>query len=274
MGVTIEPFFLPYGPHSLFCVFYTCPVVEAKGCILYFPPFAEEMHKSRRMAALQAREFARKGYPTLILDPVGCGDSSGDFEDADWNLWLNCGLEAHHWLSAKLKLPVILWGLRTGALIISTLAERLVQIEALIFWQPVLNGELFLNQFIRIKLVNEMLSSNLSPTSSVRNSVESLEAGNSIEVGGYMISSSLGTQLRKTKLQELPPTAPVYWFEISDDGKPSDASLKLIQNWTEKGIKVEFQGLSGVNFWSSSELETCQPLLKASTQVLEYFSNP
>ena len=45
------------------------------------------MNKSRRMAALQARAFAEMGFGVLQIDLFGCGDSSGDFSDARWDIW-------------------------------------------------------------------------------------------------------------------------------------------------------------------------------------------
>ncbi len=45
------------------------------------------MNKSRRMAALQARAFAAMGFGVLQIDLFGCGDSSGDFSDARWDIW-------------------------------------------------------------------------------------------------------------------------------------------------------------------------------------------
>src|SRR3546814_14337350 len=52
--------------------------------LVYLPPFAEEMNRSRRMAALQARALAALGIDVLLLDLFGTGDSAGDFRDARW----------------------------------------------------------------------------------------------------------------------------------------------------------------------------------------------
>ena len=73
----IEPFFLDGKQNSLFCIHLYLAGVTCKGSILYLHPFAEEMHKSRCMAALQARHFAQAGYAVLQVDLTGCGDSSG-----------------------------------------------------------------------------------------------------------------------------------------------------------------------------------------------------
>ena len=182
----IEPFFLDGKQNSLFCIHLYLAGVTCKGSILYLHPFAEEMHKSRRMAALQARHFAQAGYAVLQVDLTGCGDSSGDFADATWQAWLNDARRAHDWLSSRHAAPVSLWGLRIGASLAVELASTLPDIEQLLLWQPVVNGEQYLNQFLRIKLAGEMLSQGQAQngTKALR---ASLEAGSNIEVGGYML---------------------------------------------------------------------------------------
>ena len=58
-----------------------------RGRLLYLHPFAEEMNKSRRMAALACRALAAAGFAVLQIDLRGCGDSSADFGDASWADW-------------------------------------------------------------------------------------------------------------------------------------------------------------------------------------------
>ena len=62
----LEAFFLPAAPGERFCLAHA-PAREPRGAIVYVHPFAEEMHKSRRMAALQARLLAARGW--LVLQP-------------------------------------------------------------------------------------------------------------------------------------------------------------------------------------------------------------
>ncbi|HEY9550049.1 MAG TPA: hypothetical protein VIR45_11165, partial [Kiloniellaceae bacterium] len=76
----------PAGP--LFAVHHAAAPASRQGLgLVYLPPFAEEMNRSRRMAALQARRLAALGVDDLLLDPFGTGDSAGDFGDARWEIW-------------------------------------------------------------------------------------------------------------------------------------------------------------------------------------------
>src|SRR3546814_14690353 len=69
--------------------------------LVYLPPFAEEMNRSRRMAALQARALAALGIDVLLLDLFGTGDSAGDFRDARWEIWREDAMAAVAWLGAR-----------------------------------------------------------------------------------------------------------------------------------------------------------------------------
>ena len=112
------PFFLLAAPGQRLCVWHAPPAGTAmREAILYVHPFGDEMHKSRRMAALQTRALACSGIAVLQVDLHGCGDSSGDFADARWTTWRDDLALAHAWLSNASSAPVSLWGLRLGALL-------------------------------------------------------------------------------------------------------------------------------------------------------------
>ncbi|HEX6736185.1 MAG TPA: hydrolase 2, exosortase A system-associated, partial [Azonexus sp.] len=83
----MQPDFLTVHGGQRFCLFHPAQDGVAKGAVLYLHPFAEEMNKARRMAALQSRALAAAGYDVLQFDLLGCGDSSGDFADATWPAW-------------------------------------------------------------------------------------------------------------------------------------------------------------------------------------------
>ena len=101
-----EVFFLPTPGSSArgqrLCVHHG-PGRAARGAVLYLHPFAEEMNKARRMAALQSRALADAGFSVLQIDLFGCGDSSGDFGDATWNDWIDDALLGCAWLQARAR---------------------------------------------------------------------------------------------------------------------------------------------------------------------------
>jgi exosortase A-associated hydrolase 2 len=266
----IEPFFLdsPRGP--LFCLLLSPKEGEPKGCVLYLHPFGEEMHKSRRMAAIQARTLADAGYLVLMPDLTGCGDSHGDFGDASWQAWLEDARNSVAWLASHYTAPVTLWGLRTGATLAVHLSLELQGIQALLLWQPVTNGEIFLNQFLRIKLASEMLAEGQaqSGTKALR---AKLVQGHAIEVGGNMLSPTMANELSAILLANMQPTSPVFWIDIG--GEASDtlipANKRIADKWLEKGVSLKMKTVLGDPFWLTQEISECLPLIKESTNALK-----
>lgn len=262
-AVGIEPFFLPSPRGPLFCLSLAPARPPVRGAVLYLHPFAEEMHKSRRMAALQARAFAEAGYAVLQPDLTGCGDSAGDFGDADWDAWQDDVRLAHAWLSQQNFGPLTLWGLRTGAALAADMARELAGVSRLILWQPVVSGELFLNQFLRIKLAGEMLSAGQAQSGTKQLRAQ-LDAGESVEVGGYQLNPGLARALAGWKLADHPPPCPVHWFEVGAGEALSPASQRVAEAWRAAGTALTTRPVVGEPFWGTQEITECPALLDAT----------
>lgn len=268
-GFQIEPFFLAGEHGTLFCIYLSPSDSPPKATILYLHPFAEEMHKSRRMAALQARYLAANGYAVLQVDLTGCGDSSGDFGDAKWLTWRDDVRTAHAWLTGKVPGPVLLWGLRSGAALAAEMSTVLSGVAGLLLWQPIINGEQFLTQFLRIKLASEMLSEGQSQSGTAE-LIAKLKAGDSIEVGGYTLSPDMATALQALKLTNIAPFCPVEWFEIGmQDGEMlSPANQGVVDAWREAGVPVRARTIQGEPFWITQEITECPKLVIATLECL------
>lgn len=270
----VEPFFLPFGSESIFCVYMSPEAKKPQAGILYLHPFAEEMHKSRRVAAQQARKFAMDGYAVLLIDLLGCGDSTGDFEDANWDAWKDCVYEGYNWLSKKIDTPIILWGLRLGATLAAEISTQLPDISGLVLWQPVANGEIYLNQLLRLKLASQMLDTDQSK-SGTKNFRNLLMSGESIEIGGNMISSTLALAIDKLSLLQITIRYPVYWFEFSQYSSISlsPTSIKVVEYWASLGGVVFTSLITGESFWSSQEICDCPDLYIQTTNVISKIIN-
>lgn len=258
----IEPFFLEASGRRLFAL-HLHPDTPPHGAVLYLHPFAEEMHKSRRMAALQARRFAALGLAVLQIDLTGCGDSEGDFAEATWERWREDALAGHAWLHQRWNVPIRLWGLRLGATLAAELAPSLTPTPAgMLLWQPVQNGSQFLTQFLRIRLASEMLASG-----SAQNGVEALRAqltaGSVVEVGGYGLAPALAAALDSLRLDASTPPCPVTWIETAAaaDRPFPPAAARIAQTWRDSGTAVDTQVAPCANFWVTQEITECPDLL-------------
>lgn len=255
-----------------FCIYHPAHGVQ-RGRVLYLHPFAEEMNKARRMAALQSRALAAQGFDVLQLDLLGCGDSSGDFGDASWEDWLQDGLQASRWLrkQAGAAAPLWLWGLRAGGLLAAELASRLDEPTRLLLWQPVLSGKQMLQQFLRLKLASAMVGGQSKSAQS--DLLRALTEDGHIDIAGYRLSAALAAGLERVSLQSPPPGLPptrLCWFEISSqaDAEPSPAARTAIERWRAAGHDVRAASALGPGFWQTTEIEDAPSLIEASLAAL------
>jgi exosortase A-associated hydrolase 2 len=269
-GVAFKPFFLPAQHGDRFCIFHPAEGV-LRGCVVYVHPFAEEMNKSRRMAALQSRALAAEGYAVLQMDLFGCGDSSGDFGQASWDIWRQDVALGVRWISERASGKVTLWGLRLGALLAldaAPLCEPLP--ERFLLWQPVLTGEGVLTQFLRLRIASEMLSE-ASEKTGVRELRAILASGSTIEVGGYALAPSLVMPMDALKLADQQPSSKVvHWLEIvPEPGRElSPAALRVADAWVRNGFQMGIQCVPGAPFWNTIENTECAALIAATTKIL------
>ena len=269
-----ESFFLKTGSGERFCLYHgPHPEKKCRGVLIYVHPFGDEMNKSRRMAAIQARALAAMGFGVLQMDLLGCGDSSGEFADARWNIWKQDLAIAMNWLENRVTAPVSLWGLRLGALLALDFARSSENaIDRIILWQPVTSGESFLTQFLRLRLANEMLSSSdgtqkVSGTNAMRNA---LANGEILEVAGYELASDLAVAIDSLKAAELVVTKiPVHWFEIvAEPGRAiTPAGAKVINVWKRNEVNLHLHLVPCLPFWATQEISECAELVSATTNI-------
>ena len=266
----MRPFFLPTDAGHRFCAYHPAGSEEVRGAILYLHPFAEEMNKSRRMAALQARALAEAGYHVLQIDLLGCGDSSGDFVDASWSAWREDALLAYRWLRTQSQIPLTLWGLRAGCLLAASVAVDLPEQANFVFWQPVVSGKQHWQQFMRLKMAGGLGAGKAKLVAEELK--QQLAAGEPAEIAGYSVSPELAVGLETAELR--PPSGQpgkVSWFELSmrDEATLAPVSQKYIEQWRVEGFDVESRVVRGPGFWQTSEIEDAPELIKATLAALE-----
>ena len=243
------------------------PAGTAKGTLLYLPPMAEEMNRCRSHVAGTARAAAARGWRCLLLDPYATGESEGDSEAADWNIWVDDTVALLSQLAAQ-QGPLVLWGARTGALLAAEAARRAPeQVRHLLFWQPVLDGSLFLNQTLRLRLASQMLQDGAKETTdSLR---RRLAAGDTLEVAGYPLSGRLAMALDSRKMAALREgmTLQVAWLEVvsGEGGAAAPASRKLIDTWP---APVDLHTVACPMVWQVHDREDAPALVEGTLRLL------
>jgi exosortase A-associated hydrolase 2 len=264
-----QAFFLDAKPGNRFCLYHP-PQGLSRGAVLHVPAHAEEMNKSRRMVARQARMLAARGIAVLQLDLYGCGDSDGLSADGGWEIWRQDVLLALAWLRARTDGPLSLWGLRLGGLLALDAAQECRDLASILLWQPVTEGAAYLTQFLRLRLAADMLTA-ADPAGSTDALRTTLAGGASLEIAGYTITPALAQAIDGASAAELAaPACPVHWLDlVPQAGRPmapgrAALAARLIGNgWTLNTGVAE-----GPAFWSTQEIAEAPALLDASAALL------
>ena len=250
-----------------FCLFHRAQGQQVRGRIVYVHPFAEEMNKSRRMAALQARAFAAAGFSVLQIDLRGCGDSSDDFGQASWQDWVDDVISACHWLgqvdALHREAPLWLWGLRAGCLVAADAPAQLDEMCNFCFWQAAVSGKQALQQFLRLKLAADLQTAGSKGL--MKQLQQDLAEGKSVEVAGYQLNPAIAEGLAAATL--LPNSGgQLEWFELGADGGITVTGAQTLAQWT--GSACRSHVVQGPAFWQTSEIEQAPELIAATTAAL------
>lgn len=265
-----EAFFLPRGDGQRLCLLHRPVDRPPKAGLVYVHPFAEEMNKSRRMAARQSRALAEAGCMVLQIDLAGCGDSSGEFRDASWAAWVDDVIAACAWLQQRCEAPLWLWGLRAGALIAGEAAQRLPQAaHGLLMWQSPSSGKPLLQQFLRLASAGRLLDGDAKGvTAALR---ERLARGETVEIAGYELPAAVANGLEAAALK--PPTAvgQLLWLELSTqaDATLSPSAERSLTAWQAAGWRTDSRVVQGPAFWQTTEIEDADALLDATCALLD-----
>lgn len=263
-----EAFFLPLGDSQRFCLLHHAAATPVRACVVYAPPFGEELNKSRRMVALQSRALAAAGVQVLLPDLLGCGDSSGDFSDASWEQWVDDLVQACAWVLQRSDAPLWLWGLRTGCLLAAQAAQRLDASAQLLFWSPVAAGRQAVQQFLRLAAAADLANGNAKGVLEALR--QQLSKGEEVEIAGYRTSAKLLQPMEQAVLQPGQRASRVLWFDLSTqaDAQLSPAAAKTVQAWSEAGHAVQARVVHGPAFWQTAEIEESPELLIATTEAM------
>jgi exosortase A-associated hydrolase 2 len=276
----VEAFFLSSAdgfPGERYALHHLPPVgTPVRRGLVYLHPWAEEMNKARRMAAIQSRELAKRGIAVLQIDLLGCGDSGGDFGDASWDAWLDDARLARQWLIATHQVPVGFWGLRAGCLLAAEAARAASEPVDLLFWQPVISGKAHLGQFLRLSSVAELLADRFADKQGP-GARAALAAGASIEVAGYRLAPALAQGLERAELA--PPAQALHglWIEIDprEEGEPSPATRNALQRWQPVHRQaLHLTRVRGPAFWQTQEIEDAPELIHATVNGIAAWAAP
>lgn len=269
---------LPHSaPHGQRYVVWHQPGLAPAALAVYVHPFAEEMNKARRMAALQSRALADIGLAVLQMDLLGCGDSAGDFGDATWQHWvadvqaaceLAQQLHARDWPGAACP-PLWLWGVRAGSLLACAAAANMPKPVNFLFWQPSSSGKAVLQQFLRLKVAAAMGQADSKGVSDQLKA--DMAAHRHVDVAGYRLAPDLAAGLEQALMTPPAHAGQTLWLEATLRQETSllPASQAVVARWRAAGMQVQEHVAAGPSFWSTVEIEDAPGLIAATTQLMQ-----
>lgn len=251
----LEPFFLDTPAGRLFLLLRAPP--DADRCVLFVPPFGEEMNKCRRQVTETAELLVLAGYAVLLPDLFGTGDSAGEFHEATWNTWRHNIVSAIAWSGGQ-GLPVdAVVATRLACLLAAqALKEAQHTVDCTAFWQPIGSGQQFMTQFLRLRVATSMMQDSGKET--VDELKARLQRGDSVQVAGYSLGGALWQAIDHLELEPLLHTrlGRLSMWEIGrgEEGELSILGKRLLRSAIERGLDVSAGRLSGEPFWSSTEI--------------------
>lgn len=264
-----QAFFLPAGQGQRFCIHSPAATATPKGAVLYLHPFAEELNKTRRMAALQVRALAERGFSVLQIDLFGCGDSSGDFGEATWEAWLDDAELGMRWLRQQTDAPLWLWGLRAGTLLAADAGRQLGRECNYLFWQPLASGSIVLQQMLRLGAAADLLAD--GGKGRLAKLRAQLAAGESVEIAGYRLLSALAAALEKCELAPGSGHGTLHWLDVSarEEAGMSPVAANCLAQWRASGYAASHRTVVGPAFWQTAEIEIVPALIDATLACME-----
>lgn len=194
-----EAGFLAIDDEQLYYVHH--PAVGSKrGSVLLAGPFANERTYSAIVWRRWARYLAERGFDVIRFDYRGVGESSGNFHEKTFSVWMDdIRLCVNMLLESSGGCPVILHGLRLGALLLSHLFNSGTA-DALLMWEPPKSGSIMLKEALRARLSGDMARGRDGRRLTRDDYIGELDAGSLVCVDGYYWSRALWHDAQKYPL--------------------------------------------------------------------------
>ena len=270
--------YLPSSQNSQIFIAHYAPleqsgVVGDVQTVIFVPPFAEEMNRSKRMYVLCARLLADAGIHSICFDFAGTGDSSGEWGDFDYFDWEKNLVDVCQ-LAKKFTSKISLITLRDGALIsLGLMKQAEIKLHKCVLWDPVDSGEVLIRQLIRMKIASAMAGDLKKITT--QEVLDGIEQSGFLEVGGYHVTSELIDSIKSQKISNSIEFAlsstELHWMTTGKSSGNSQQQLPICLtklNLAENLLaQLTMHSVNDVRFWMQQEVTISPLLLRVTKQV-------
>lgn len=235
---------------NLFGVIHYPENKNSQGVLICHPLFEEKLHTHRVLVDF-SRLLSSSGFAAMRFDYYGDGDSQGEFEEATVETRLSDINSALELLRKKTSIQKIaLLGIRFGATLAALSVEKEKMVDALILWAPILKGNDYLQQLLRMNLTHQVVVYK-KIVYTREELVRGLKEGKMINVEGYEISKELYEQVSRIDLlaEEKNFSGKTGLFQFSKNLTDSNPDLEKLKALYPENILVEFLKISDPPFW-------------------------
>lgn len=227
-------------------------VVEArKEAVLFCHPFAEEKAVSHRILFDFANALCLQGYPVLRFDYRGCGDSEGDFNELTLKSQLSDIRRATDVLLEHTGVDrLCIFGLRLGGTFAALVAEDEPRVHALMLWEPILKGQAYLDNFLRLQVMTDNKEHGKIGTR--QELLDKMQASGFVDILGYEISARCFEELSEIDL-----LSRIGRFQgrmqvsaINKRGRPRKEFESLAQIYAAQGADGQSSTVQDTPFWN------------------------
>lgn len=235
---------LMFGPEDapLYGCYHAAQAPPRGMGVLICQPVGHEFIRCHRCLRNLAHKLAAAGIPALRFDYLGCGDSAGDDEDVSLPAWLASIALAAAKLQRRADVPrLVVVGLRLGAALAATAAaEGMLAADAVVLWQPFIDGRMFLH---------DMRAAHQRHAVRVAKEFGPLPPGADAELLGCRRPQELISELQQLNLLRLSgPPAPHVLLVDNDE---SSSAQPLAQHLSALGSAVETAHVPEQGVWGA-----------------------
>jgi len=246
----METFYFGDPPKLMYGAYHPAREFNDRGVavILCYPVINEYLRAHRAFVRI-ATQLAAEGFHVLRFDYFGCGDSYGDDNDGNLSEWtenletaieeLKHGCDASH---------ICLIGLRMGATLAMLAAEKRNDIDSMVLWEPIVNGDEYLREVKRFHLESAVIEG-LPKTEKSHSDSES-----HLDILGFRIPELLLEQFHELDLlsTKKSPAKRILLLENSDDYDRRE----FIRHLQDLNPEVEKEFVSCPSIWLEGDNES------------------
>ncbi len=227
-------------------------------------PFAEEKKCAQRILAETARQLTGIGIAALHFDYRGTGDSAGRFVDFGPTQWRQDIQAAIKFGLAEFPTTSVgLLGLRLGGSLAAQIGEQNSDVDWLVLWEPIVDGQRFVRNNLRRSLIKAMLTQ--GHEFSAQQVTEKHQA-ELIDLDGYQISTDARDELAQIDLAGAKGFGgPVLVVNIAPRSRVGNEMQTIADSYT----MGKAQAIVLEPFWNRIGLINSQPLLRMTQQWLQ-----